>query len=321
MEISNNQSWYINPNNRTLTSNRKNTVVKDWETVKETMFDKMEPVEDLKATVKIPLNLAESTSINRAANSANLAVGAKIRINDGYVLIVKENGVVLSHTEGYDPYDQAAYLKAEQMAGSLDSLLRNAGGTRARLYHTEKDCQFVTQGVTNALSYLGIDTSRDFYVNGMKYSTNSKGYFESEATTEAQAAYEQQKAANMTYTYADEKIRRQIAYMSDYYLSMAPEDVKDAWQAALEETGINPFPNGYASTLAQLSVEQDFQTGGNNNIFGDTLESSIAAVQSILERIDDPLAGMKESDHANLENEKEFYSALLTNLQKLNSDS
>ena len=104
--------------------------------------------------------------------------------------------------------------------------------------------------------------------------------------------------------------------MSDYYLSTAPKDVKDAWQTTLEETGINPFPNGYASTLAQLSVEQDFQTGGNNNIFGDTLESSITAVQSILERIDNPLAEMKESDYANLENEKKFYTALLANLQK-----
>lgn len=102
MEISDNQSWYINPNNRTLTSDIRNTAVKDWETVKETMFDEMRPVEDKIATVKIPLNLAESTSINRAANSANLAVGAKICINDGYVLIVKANGVVLSHTEGYD---------------------------------------------------------------------------------------------------------------------------------------------------------------------------------------------------------------------------
>lgn len=310
----NNQSWYINPNNRTVTSNIKNTAVKDWKTVKETMFDEMEPVEDLKATSKIPLNLAESTSINRTANSVNLAVGTQIHINDGYVLTVKTHGVELSHTEDYNPYDQKAYLKAAQMNSSLSSILRNAGGTRTRLYHKEADCQYTTEGITNVLSYLGIDTSKDFYVNGMKYSTNSKGYFESEATTEAQAAYERQKAANATYEFADEKTRKQIAYMSDYYLSTVPEDVKAAWQATLEETGINPFPNGYASTLAQLSVEQDFQTGGNYNIFGDTLESSIAAVRSILERIDNPLAETKESDYANLENEKTFYTALLNNL-------
>lgn len=321
MEITNNQSWYINPNNRTVTSNIKNTAVKDWETVKETMFDKMEPIEDLIATLKVPLNLAENTSVNKAANSVNIAVGTQIHINDGYVLTVKTQGIELSHTADYDPYNQEAYLKAEQMASSLDSILRNAGGTRTRLYHTAEDCQVVTQGITNVLSYLGIDTSKDFYVNGMKYSTNSKGYFESEATTEAQAAYERQMAANRTYEFADEKTKKQIAYMSDYYLSTAPKDVKEVWQTTLEETGINPFPNGYISTLAQLSVEQDFQTGGDNNIFGDTLESSIAAVQSILERINNPLVATKESDYANLENEKEFYSVLLVNLQRQNADS
>lgn len=316
MEISNHQSWYINPNNRTVTSNIKNTAVKDWKTVKETMFDEMGPVEDLAATLKIPIPLAESTGINRAANSVNLAAGARIRINDGYVLTMKTQGVELSHTKtkDYDPYDQEAYLKAAQMTSSLDSILRNAGGTRTRLYHSAEDGQWMTQGIANVLGYLGIDTGRDFYVNGMKYSTNSKGYFESEASTEAQAAYERQKAANRTYEFADEKTRRQIAYMSDYYLSAVPEDVREAWQAALEETRINLFPNGYASTLAQLSVEQDFRTGGDNNIFGDTLESSIAAVQRILERIENPQAQMKENDHTNLENEKEFYSALLNKL-------
>lgn len=318
MEISNNQSWYINPNNRTVTSNIRNTAVKDWETVKETMFDKMEPVEDLIATLKSPLNLAERTSINKAANSVSLAIGTQIRINDGYVLTVKTHGVELSHTntKDYDPYNQEAYLKAAQMSSALSSILRNAGGTRTRLYHKEADLQYTTEGITDVLSYLGIDTRKDFSVNGMKYSTNSKGCFESEAATEAQAAYERQKAANRTYEFADEKTRKQIAYMSDYYLSTVPENVKASWQATLEETGINPFPNGYASTLAQLSVEQDFQTGGNNNIFGDSLESSIAAVQSILERIDNPMAEIKESDYANLENEKEFYTALLANLQK-----
>ena len=316
MEILNNQSWYINPNNRTVTSNIKNTAVKDWKTVKETMFDKMEPVKDMMTVIKTPMNLTKRTSVNRTANFVNIAAGTQIRINDGYLLTVKKSGVELSHTEDYNPYDQEAYLKAERITGSLEALLRNAGGTMNRLYHTDNGSQFVTEGITNALSYLGIDTSKDFYVNGMKYSTNSRGNFESEATTEAKAAYERQKAANKTYEFADEKTRKQISYMSDYYLSTAPKDVKDAWQTTLEETGINPFPNGYASTLAQLSVEQDFQTGGNNNIFGDTLESSITAVQSILERIDNPLAEMKESDYANLENEKKFYSALLANLKK-----
>lgn len=314
MEISDNRSWCVNPNNRTLTSNRKNTVVKDWETVREIMFDKMEPVEDLVATLKIPINLAERTSINKAANSVNLAAGAQIRINDGYVLTVKTNGVELSHTKDYDPYNQEAYLKAQQMSGSLGSILRNAGGTRTRLYHSAEDGQFVTQGITNVLSYLGIDTGKDFSVNGMKYSTNSKGYFESEAATEAQAAYERQKAANRTYAFADERTRKQIAYISGYYLEHATKELQSAWQETLEETGINPFPQGFSSTLSKLAMEQDFATGGNDDIFGSDKESNVAAVKRILERLLNPSVPVSERNAAFAENEKIFYTTLLARL-------
>lgn len=309
-------SYYINPNTRSLTSNKENTAVKDKEAL-NFMFDQMEPVEDLIKVLKTPINLAESTIINRAANSIYLAAGAKIRVNDGYVLTVKPQGVELSHTESYNPYDQEAYLKAQQMADSLGSLLRNAGGTMSKLAQTPETYQWVTQGIINVLGYLGIDTGKDFYVNGMKYSTNSRGYFESEATTEAKAAYEQLKANNRTYEFADERTRKQIAYMSDYYLSTVPEDVKAAWQATLEETGINPFPSGYGSALQQLATEQDFLTGGNDNIFGDSLESSINAVNSILDRIADPLGEVTEENKAFLQREKEFYQTLLSKLESL----
>ena len=171
------------------------------------------------------------------------------------------------------------------------------------------------QGLS-AEDIANIDGPNSPYIGIVENLRNLYGETYNNLTPEAQAAYERQKAANRTYEFADEKTRKQIAYMSDYYLSTLPEDVKAAWQATLEATGINPFPNGYTSTLAQLSVEQDFRTGGNYNIFGDTFESGIAAVQNILERIDNPLAETKESDYAKLENEKEFYSALLANLQK-----
>lgn len=315
MEISNNQTWYINPNNRALTSNIKNTEIKDREAFKECMQKPLRPVEDLVSVLKTPINLADATSVNRQVNSVTIAEGARIAVNDGYYLVVKSGGVECLG-ENANPYDMEAYEKAQALAGAFSTLLRNAGGTLHTVAYGQEAYQKWTEQVSSVMQYLDIDTTKDFTINGMKYSKNEKGEWESSSNSIAKAAYERQKAANRTYEFADEKTRKQIAYMSDYYLSTVPEDVKDAWQATLEETGINPFPNGYASTLAQLSVEQDFQTGGNYNIFGDTLESSIAAVQSILERIDNPLAETKESDYENLQNEKEFYSALLANLQK-----
>ena len=77
---------------------------------------------------------------------------------------------------------------------------------------------------------------------------------------------------NRTYQFADEKTKKQIAYMSGYYLQTVPQSVKAAWQETLEETGFNPFQTDVTSILTQLSVEQDFLTGGDDNIFGETKE-------------------------------------------------
>lgn len=265
MEISNNQTWYINPNNRALTSNIKNTEIKDREAFKECMQKPLRPVEDLVSVLKTPINLADATSVNRQVNSVTIAEGARIAVNDGYYLVVKSGGVECLG-ENANPYDMEAYEKAQALAGAFSTLLRNAGGTLHTVAYGQEAYQKWTEQVSSVMQYLDIDTTKDFTINGMKYSKNEKGDWESSSNSIAKAAYERQKAANRTYEFADEKTRKQIAYMSDYYLSTVPEDVKDAWQATLEETGINPFPNGYASTLAQLSVEQDFQTGGNYNI-------------------------------------------------------
>jgi hypothetical protein len=160
--------------------------------------------------------------------------------------------------------------------------------------HSKEEYAQYIEEITDVMSYLGIDTSKDFTVNGMKYSKNKDGWYESEANSEAQMAYEQLKANNRTYQFADEKTKKQIAYISDYYLQTVPESVKAAWQETLEETGVNPFQTDLSSTLTQLSVEQDFLTGGNDNIFGETKESCLAAINKILERIENPLATMTE---------------------------
>ena len=122
------------------------------------------------------------------------------------------------------------------------------------------------------------------------------------------------KANNRTYQFADEKTKKQIAYISDYYLQTVPESVKAAWQETLEETGVNPFQTDLSSTLTQLSVEQDFLTGGNDNIFGETKESCLAAINKILERIENPLATMTEERTAYLQQEKEFYTVLASKI-------
>ncbi|MCM1145933.1 MAG: hypothetical protein NC321_15080 [Clostridium sp.] len=312
MEISNNQSWYVNPNTRQLTSNIQNTKIKDREAFNESMKNLLYPVEDLVQAVQKPIKLADKFSVNRQSNSVNIASGSRIAINDGYILTVKEQGVEVSG--GNDPYDTEAYLKAQTMANSLASLLRNACGNLHTMAHSEKAYDSWNEGVSAVMGYLGIDTSKSFTVNGMKYGTNKNGWYESQADSEAKAAYEKLKADNRTYAYADEKTKKQIAYISDYYLEKTTEELKTAWQQTLEETGVNPFPQGFSSTLSQLAMEQDFATGGNDDIFGSGLESNIAALKRIIERIENPTGAVTASRAAFLAGEKTFYTALLGHL-------
>ncbi len=312
MEISNKQSWYVNPNTRYVTSNVKNTAIKDREAFNGSMQNLLNPVEDLVQVLKTPIKLADRSSLNRKSNSINIASGMRIAVNDGHILTVKPQGVEVSG--GDNPYDTEAYLKAQKMAGSLATLLRNACGNMNTVAYSQEEYARWNEGVSDVMGYLGIDTSKDFTVNGMKYSKNENGWYESQANSEAKAAYEMLKANNRTYTFADERTRNQIAYISNYYLENTTESLKAAWQKTLEETGVNPFPQGFASTLSQLAAEQDFATGGNDDIFGSDLESNITAVEKILERLENPLSAISEENAEFYANEKTFYTALLNNL-------
>ena len=127
MEISNhgaNQgSRYVNPNNRTLTSNRKNTEIKDQDNF-GCMQRLLNPVEDMVKALTTPIKLADQTTVSRAANMAAIAAGTQITVNDGYILTVTERGVECHHGKDYDPYDTKAYEKAQGLADSLAVLLR-----------------------------------------------------------------------------------------------------------------------------------------------------------------------------------------------------
>ena len=176
-------SSYINPNTRGLTSNYKNTAIKDKETYNEAMSQHLlNPVEDLVQVLKTPIKLAKSSSLSRQNNSVNIAEGQRIRVNGGHVITATAHGVEVSG--GDNPYDTQSYVKAQRMADALASMLRNAGGTMTTVAHSKEEYARYTEGITDVMSYLGIDTSKDFTVNGMKYSKNKDGWYESEANSD-----------------------------------------------------------------------------------------------------------------------------------------
>ena len=76
---------------------------------------------------------------------------------------------------GDAPYDTQAYMKAQKMADSLATLLRNACGNMHTVAYSQEEYSKWNEGVSDVMGYLGIDTSKDFTVNGMKYSKNENG--------------------------------------------------------------------------------------------------------------------------------------------------
>ena len=94
------------------------------------------------------------------------------------------------------------------------------------------------------------------------------------------------KANNRTYQFADEKTKKQIAYMSGYYLQTVPQSVKAAWQETLEETGFNPF------------------------------QTDVTSILKVLERIENPLAAVTDERAAYLQQEKEFYTVLASKIRE-----
>lgn len=215
MDISNNQSWYVNPNIRQVTSNKKNTVIKDREAFNGSMQNLLNPTENLAQVLRTPIKLAEKSSLNRQSNTINIASGMRIAVNDGHVLTVKQQGVEVSG--GNNPYDTESYLKAHRMADSLATLLHNACG-----------------------------------------------------------------------------VMKTVAYSQEEYAR---------------------WTEGFSSTLSQLAMEQDFATGGNDDIFGSDLESNIEAVRKIADRLQNPLHAVSERNAEFVANEKKFYTALLSNLK------
>ncbi len=166
-----------------------------------------------------------------------------------------------------------------------------------------------------------VDERRGLRLSGRTYIDQTNN---SAQMADARLAYEIQKANNRTYEFADEKTKKIVRYRSEYYLSTAPDSVKVAWQEAMGETNINPFVVPYGNTIAQLAMEQDFATGGNNQLFGDTVSDSIHAVKSILERIDNPLGEVPEEDEEEYQivsqREREFYMAFLSKLKELEAN-
>ena len=321
MNISNLTSTYINPNTRSVTSNIKNTYVPEGT---DFMADKLRPVQSI-PDANTPFKLAGETSVDKENNALSVAKGTHLTFEGGFVYTVLESGITMGYGDDWraerpmpgDLDNEELNSAAQSKASAFHKLLWDSSGLVNVSNYDDKAYAKWNEDVCSVLESFGIDTSKDFSINGVKYSRNEKGYFESEHSFAAKEAYEMLKNNNRSYALADESTKKRVHYMSDYYLGSSPEEVRTAWQETLEETGINPFQSGYVSTLQQLATEQDFVTGGNDQFFGESIESSVDAINTILDRIENPLPRKNKEDESKMmdvDQEKEFYSTLLSKI-------
>ncbi|MDO5575260.1 MAG: hypothetical protein Q4G60_14920 [bacterium] len=105
----------------------------------------------------------------------------------------------------------------------------------------------------------------------------------------------------------------------EVYGPNAPEEVRQAWMKAAEETGLNGFgvnTDGQMSHISQLDVQRAIQwyNGENPDVLGTTVESAKQAVEKALYDLENPLepiTNRSESVQKSIEQEKAFYSSLL----------
>lgn len=115
MNVSGN-SYYVNPNTRTLTSNINNTRVYD-KSVVSAISSTLRPVDDMMGVLNTPISLAEETSVNRRNNSINLALGASVKVAGDFTLIVKPKGVEVNGVTDWKNQEESQ--EAHDMAGDF----------------------------------------------------------------------------------------------------------------------------------------------------------------------------------------------------------
>ena len=78
------------------------------------------------------------------------------------------------------------------------------------------------------------------------------------------------------------------------------DEVMQAWDKALAETGVNPFPMNRISTALVLQVESG-QQGLSSTFLGDSVGSAKSMAEKIIHRLENPLTPVADPDFAGQE--------------------
>ena len=94
--------------------------------------------------------------------------------------------------------------------------------------------------------------------------------------------------------------RNEVPKGTDAFRPESSDEVMQAWDKALAETGVNPFPMNRISTALVLHVESG-QQGLSSTFLGDTVGSAKSMAEKIIHRLENPLTPAANPDFARQE--------------------
>ena len=91
------------------------------------------------------------------------------------------------------------------------------------------------------------------------------------------------------------------------------KEVMEAWDKALAETGVNPFPMNRISIVYAVLAENGRIRRLGTDFLGDNITSAISMVKKIIHRLENPITPYQHPEFRN--DELTFYNKFLDNLR------
>ncbi|TCK98186.1 hypothetical protein EDC19_0604 [Natranaerovirga hydrolytica] len=252
-----------------------------------------------------PLKDVGKTTIDRSNNELTLNTGANIDLKNGYNLLLGTHGFQLVG----NIIESTTRSESAAIGVALTNLIRIANGQLSQKL-PGVDLKDWSDNAIKGLKSIGIDPSKPFILNGTDFQLKN-GVLVTKESVDLKIAFEKQMVQNRSFSSSDKKSQELLDYYFSYYAYDAPDEVSKAWELTLRNTDINPFPPQTTNSAFQLSVEKH-NTTGDGKLFGNSVASTIKAVEEILERNQNPI---DSRDEELLEQEKIFYETFLGNLQ------
>ena len=145
----------------------------------------------LRGLDKTPFSIQEDKGFSNMPNGIGLVPGREVKLPDGTVLKWTKNGVDYIPRRTGNMGDSATALEyASRIANTMNRFTRVANGQALRVGNIIGITKEKAREISEVLSAMGIDTSRDFYVNGKKFTFDSKsGEFKYDLESSSDSGY------------------------------------------------------------------------------------------------------------------------------------